>query len=135
MKMSSLNITDGYTLSFGVKGNLTVYPVSIFLWQQLKGLAGMNGYNFPDQPVSLQGNEALRFADALLDGLEDVPDHDALKEKKEWVVFPDGVEGPGFAQDTDISPIEWFSYDKGQEWLRGLILHIYRHRGFALKEA
>lgn len=134
MKITEQNSATKYALRFGVGYHKTIYPMDLFAWQQLRGLAGMNGCWLPDCPVSLQGEAALRLADALFDGLEDVPDHDALKVKREIVEFPDGHEAEGFANDTDISPLEWFSYDGGQEWLRGFILCLYRHRGFTIQE-
>lgn len=132
MKLSEQNSVREYALRFGAGYHKEIYPISLFVWQQLRGLAMMNGFDPGPLPSNLQGEVALRFADALIDGLEDVPDHDALKAKREVVEFPDGHLGEGFANDTDISPLEWFSYDGGQEWLRGFILCLYRHRGFTL---
>lgn len=132
MKMTEQNSATKYALRFGAGYHKTIYPMDLFVWQQIQGLAMTNGFYLGASLDNVQGEAALRLADALFDGLEDVPDHDALKVKREVVEFPDGHLGEGFANDTEISPLEWFSYDGGQEWLRGFILCLYRHRGFTL---
>jgi hypothetical protein len=107
------------------------YPISSFVWGHLGTLARLHGYNLSLKPTAIQGDEAIKLADALTLALDDIPEFDAVAEtKRDFVLCPDGEIRLGIPNHEDVNALEWFSYDGGQNWLKDFIINVYFHRGF-----